>query len=79
MTILRMTDDIHQDASNWRGRPFLLKHINNYLRFNYAYRYSANIYYNTPDSFISYYDWYYVAVTMDYQSGRVFQYIYTDG
>ena len=77
MTILRMTDNIHYDTTNWRGRPFLLKHISNYIRFNvfiflylqllyfktkfffnkkkYGYYYSSNVYYNTPDIFVSYY------------------------
>ena len=63
-----MTDNINYDTSNWRGRPFLLKHYpsGNYLRFNYGYRYSSNVYYDTPSYFVSYYEWYFAAVTMDY-------------
>lgn len=66
MTLLRLTNDFHNDASGWAGRPFLLKYYPSYLRFNFASRFSGNFYYNTPSGIFSYYTWYYCSVSMDY-------------
>lgn len=75
--LLRLTNNIQDDASYWNGRTTIVKmHSNRYLYFGFADARSGNHNFNSPSSLFDYYTWYYVTVSVDYLTGKYSAYVY---